>query len=651
MRQRGFSLWEMAVLLGMLGVAIVAGFALLKANRAEQVESERMAQLSAADRALAGFIAEKGYLPCVDSDGDGNEDRVGGICAGTVQKGWLPVVTLGLVASAPARGAARLDYIVYRGAGADLTVLADRYNPVKYDLTATYTYNQLNTLDFCAGLTLAASATPSTASAYIPGAAGAPVNVAYALAESGIDRDGDGNVFDGLNTSTTAPVLESPARAADPNYDDIVKSRSFSNLQNAFQCPQATRSVDAISMAVATADTVLDLTQANYDNGVQQTINAAVATALDAFAIALGIAGVVDGAEVLAEAISVAAASLGLDFGADAAIGVATAGLVVQGVSIAAYATSLGLDITALIYSAKATAKAGASTPDAVPPPACDPNCQLANLKTALDNANNDVTSAQAAATAAHTAETNALNTYNTNVTALIATAHVYDSTHDALLTAALNAYQTYVNDVLAYNAAQGQVSSLTQQQSGINDAITTAQNTLNTDTAALAADPTNPILQAKVLQDQQMLTSLQTKATTLSSQLATAQTNATAAQNAMNSAYTSYTTARSTAINAYSIASPNQNSRAAIGAALDTATSSYYNTSGASYISAHQKAINADAALASAQATAASLQQAYNDMKTAIDNGTATAGGSGLQTYTGAEDILKKADAKGALE
>ena len=64
--QRGFSLWELAVLLGLVGLGLVAGFVFLKAGENSQRETERTNLLAAADRAIMGFIAEQGRLPCPD---------------------------------------------------------------------------------------------------------------------------------------------------------------------------------------------------------------------------------------------------------------------------------------------------------------------------------------------------------------------------------------------------------------------------------------------------------------------------------------------------------------------------------------------------------------------------------------------------------
>ena len=641
-RQRGFSLWELAVLLGILGIAIVAGFTLLRSHQAQQIENARKAQLAAADHALAGFIADNGRLPCPDTTGDGNED-----CTGAAQKGWLPVVTLGLNASAPERGATRLSYIVYRGPGADLTVLADRYNPVQWDLKTTYSFNQLNVLDFCAGLKLAANATPSNSSAYIPGASGATVNVAYGLAESGIDSDGDGNLFDGLNAST-APVLESPARASDSNYDDIVQVHSFYDLANLFECPQAIRSVDAISMAVAIEDTVTELTNFNKSVAVQMTINSALATAINAASIAISIAIMVDGAEILAEAAAAAIASLGLDFAADAAIGVAAAGFIPAGLGVGFYLTSVGLNISALVYSAEAIAKTGATPPAGTPAIApCDPACQLAQLNKLVADVNKNVVTAQTNATNANTDAANALTTYNNSVTALFNNAHTYDTkgTNDPLLTTALNNYKTYASTAVATATDQTNVNSLNNQITQTNTAINTEQSTLNTDTAALNADPSNATLQSQVQNDQQALTSLQTGLATLNTQLATAKTTLTTDTSVMNSAQASYSKAYSAAVAAYPAAAQNS-----IGSYLNTANSNYYNTSSSNYLTLAGLATTANTTLANAKTALQDAQAAVTSLQLAIQNGTAITS-TVMERFTGSEDILKRADEKGALK
>lgn len=669
-RWHGFSLWELAVLLGILGVAIVAGFALLRADRAMQIEDQRLAQLVAADRALAGFIAENGRLPCPDTTGSGVEN-----CSGTAQKGWLPVVTLGLTASAPARGVARLNYIVYRGAGADLTVLAgDRYNPFRFtswldlttyvnlfippgipipefDRSTTHAFNQANTLDFCASLTLASNATAGTgasaASAHIPGASGAIVNVAYALAESGIDVDGNSNLFDGLNTST-APMLESPARASDTDYDDIVQARSFYALGDALKCPQATRSVDAVSHAVEVGVTVTDFQISNTINAGVLSLNANIGAAMNIAALALTVGTVIEGAAVLAKATAAlsadtaacAACVVGVGCPAcalipidTAAIVLATAGLVVGAASIA-FSTVVGVPLDIIAYSAAliATAKAGVIL--AVHP--VYPPDMLTELQTAATDAANRASAAEADAIAARATANAALTSYNNNVTSLYNTAHTYDpgGSHDAELAAALAAYQTYGQAGIAYDKALGDAQA---KRSEATDADIEADKA----EAAAAADPTDVNKQATAA-------SLRARATALDAAATQLEQDALVKQTTMNTAYANYLTARDTALNAYPAAG-----RADISAALDIAVQSYY-APGANdnYLYKDMLATNLESAAVTARANATALQKAYDDLVAATSGGSTATGGPKL-SFPGAEalDILRRVDEKGALQ
>lgn len=632
-RQRGFSLWEMAVLLGMLGVAIVAGFALLKAERAHQIENERMAQLSAADRALTGFITEKGRLPCPDTTGNGLED-----CGGTAQKGWLPVVTLGLNASAPARGVARLSYIVYRGAGADLTVLApERYNPLRLPTllngyATSYAFNQINTLDFCVGLTLAGSAAPSANSANIPGAGGAPVNIAYAVAESGIDIDGDGNLFDGLNASTTSPVLESPARASDTSYDDIVQSRSFYALSDALKCPQATRSVDAVAHAVEVSVTVTDFRIANTINAGVMTFNAATTVALNITSIALGVASLIAGAATLTKATAALAADtaacaacvVGVGCPAcakipfdTAAIGFANAGLII-GAAAVSFAITVGtpLDLAALAAAIIATAKAGVIL--AINP--SYPPELLTEMKKAADKAKADADQAEADAIAARNAATTAQTSYNSRVDSLYAAAGV--SKPDPKLEAALDAYKTYSQAALAYHSALADAQAKRKE----------ANDTLAAAIAAEADAAANPSDANK----QKTAVDLRTRATNLAAAATLAENDANNVKKpAMDNAYNNYLTARATAIAAYPSAS----------SALDAAVTSYDN-----YMNKDWIASNLESIAVTARNTANDLQASYIQLRDAPP-GSTTTGGPALSEYSGAEAILRASDLKGALQ
>ncbi|MBZ0105717.1 MAG: type II secretion system GspH family protein [Sulfuricella denitrificans] len=638
-RQQGFSLWELTVLLGILGIAIVAGFALLKADRAQQIQSERTAQLSAADRALAGFIAEKGRLPCPDTTGSGLEN-----CGTSSQKGWLPVVTLGLNASAPARGVARLSYIVYRGAGADLTAIAaDRYKPLMlptllngYSTTHTFVPPNINTLDFCVGLTLASDATAgsgaSAASAYIPGASGAPVNVAYALAESGIDIDGDGNLFDGLNASTTAPVLESPARASDTSYDDIVQSRSFYALGDALKCPPATRSVDAIAHAVEVGVTVTDFRIANTINAGVLALNAGVAVAMNITSVALGVAALIAGAATLTKATT----ALSVDTAACAAcvvlvgcaacakipfdtsaIGFATAGLVIAASALAVGTLNLPLDFAALAAAIIVTAKAGVIL---AYNPTFPPEI-LANLKKLADDAAADADKAEQDAAAARGAANAALAAYNGNVASLYAVAGNNN------LSAALDAYKTYSQAARVYHNADADAKARRKEANDMAAAAVVAE-------ADAAANPTDADKQAGAVY-------LRNKATTLAAAATLAEQDAANKLTAMNTAYDNYIAVRNPILNAYPVGS-----QASILASLNTAVASYDNYMNKDYI-----ATNLETAAVTARKTANDMQASYIQLRDAPTSGTSTQGGPPLPAFSGAEDILRAADMKGAVE
>lgn len=700
-RQRGFSLWEMAVLLGLLGVAFVAGFKLLNSLQTSRLAEQRAAQLSAGDRALEGFIAENGRLPCVDTntdgipgtDPDGKED-----CGAIAQKGWLPVVTLGLSASTPARGAARLKYIVYRGAGADLAVAAERYNPLRLPTllnlySTTHTFNQLNTLDFCSGLTLAGAATSSAASAHIPGASGATVNVAYALAESGISHSLSGNLFDGLNASTD-PVLESPARPGDENYDDIVRARSFADLQNTFQCPLTTLSVDAVAHAVEVGVTVNDFKLANVGNGAQLALNAGIAVAMNITAAALAAGALIAGGVVLTEAITELTAAtatcvilIGCAFipQATAAVAAATVGLAIAAAAVVTYGISFPVNAAAVLAAVIATGKAGITV---VNIPATPPEI-LTQLQTSAIKARAKATQARADATSARTAATNALATYNSNATNLYTVAHTYisGSSNDANLKAAVDAYVTYAQAAQDYSNASADAQAKRKQANSDAAAaaavITPAAMAAAADAAAdaaeaaAAADPTNVAKQQEAIAKRNVANKAAEAAASTDPVTAKAFTDAynaalakaAASDSAADSAeaalpgklttrenaLASYTSARMIALVVYSttIAPPALDTpQSRVAAAMDTANNSYFATgSNDTYMYKNQAATSLESTASSAETNATALEKAYNDLAAAGIGGGPTSGGPALAIFSAGEGILKAVDLKGALE
>lgn len=99
-KQRGFSLIEMAVVLVIVGLLVTGLLLPLSAQIDQRNYNETQRELSDIREALIGFslsnAAANGspYLPCPDTNGDGFEDRLAGVCANAVA--GLPWATLGL---------------------------------------------------------------------------------------------------------------------------------------------------------------------------------------------------------------------------------------------------------------------------------------------------------------------------------------------------------------------------------------------------------------------------------------------------------------------------------------------------------------------------------------------------------------------------
>lgn len=99
--QRGFTLIEMAIVLVIITV-LIGGLAM---PLAAQIQARRVAEtkktLEEAQHAIAGYAMthpsttnpDKPYLPCPDTNGDGQEDRTGDVC--TSADGWFPWADLG----------------------------------------------------------------------------------------------------------------------------------------------------------------------------------------------------------------------------------------------------------------------------------------------------------------------------------------------------------------------------------------------------------------------------------------------------------------------------------------------------------------------------------------------------------------------------
>lgn len=99
-KQQGFSLIEMAVVLVIVGLLVTGLLLPLSAQIDQRNYNETQRELADIREALVGFAlsnaASNGnpYLPCPDTNADGFEDRLAGVCTNVVA--GLPWATLGL---------------------------------------------------------------------------------------------------------------------------------------------------------------------------------------------------------------------------------------------------------------------------------------------------------------------------------------------------------------------------------------------------------------------------------------------------------------------------------------------------------------------------------------------------------------------------
>ena len=97
MRNRAFTLVEMAIVLVIVGLLLGGMLAPLSAQMEQRRVADTTRALEEAREALAGFAARNGHLPCpAISAANGLEDRSGTRCGNGRRLGFLPWATLGL---------------------------------------------------------------------------------------------------------------------------------------------------------------------------------------------------------------------------------------------------------------------------------------------------------------------------------------------------------------------------------------------------------------------------------------------------------------------------------------------------------------------------------------------------------------------------
>jgi prepilin-type N-terminal cleavage/methylation domain-containing protein len=95
-KQQGFSLVEMAIVLIILGFVLTALLLPLRAQREQAAQLQTINTLENAKQALLGFAQSRGRLPCPATAANGLESPLGGNAFCTSQLGYLPATTLGI---------------------------------------------------------------------------------------------------------------------------------------------------------------------------------------------------------------------------------------------------------------------------------------------------------------------------------------------------------------------------------------------------------------------------------------------------------------------------------------------------------------------------------------------------------------------------
>ncbi|MDH5821606.1 prepilin-type N-terminal cleavage/methylation domain-containing protein [Luteimonas sp. RD2P54] len=232
-RRRGFTLVELAVVLGVLGLLALGMTSAFSNIHDLRLYDRARADAEAARQALRAFALREKRLPCPGSDASGREASP---CVAGLDVGWLPYETLGL--ALPPTGA-RMRYAVHRGVGGGPDLVAPPLSASTdgHDIDGGHS--------FVAALTALAVATPSPQNPHHPlqhapagstACAGAVANPAFLLVAPLADRDGRPGPnpnFDGMNSALaagTGKCAAPPSRPPDRVSDDLVAAESGAAL-------------------------------------------------------------------------------------------------------------------------------------------------------------------------------------------------------------------------------------------------------------------------------------------------------------------------------------------------------------------------------------------------------------------------------------
>lgn len=349
-RARGYTLIELSVGLGILGLVLVAVWRFGFVANQRIAEAEIPPALTIAEEALLGFAAARHRLPCPDANRDGLED-----CAAST--GVLPVLTLGLARA----GMGQIRYGIYRGAttnaalDADLASALDRFHPL---LTLGTPPTALRTplgsvggIDFCTALSNAGGAIPNPDLLTVRDRAGTVLrNAAYALALPGAtDANADGDIFDGPASGTG--FAAAPSQSVSVTYDDTVRVADFTQLFERLSCASTLAAAGHAHPNTASGAAILSAAMSEYQVQLELASETAGAKVAGATAgVASAAAGVSSAAATMLIAVSQTLVSQGALAGIVAA---GSAAVAANSVATVVSTATLGVAIAGKVLADK----------------------------------------------------------------------------------------------------------------------------------------------------------------------------------------------------------------------------------------------------------------------------------------------------------
>jgi prepilin-type N-terminal cleavage/methylation domain-containing protein len=214
MRQEGFSLVELAIVMVVIGLIAAASGAYLNMTQSSN-ELATDAQLAKLSESVVEFARTRLRLPCPDTAGQGYEALSAGVCGTGVQVGWFPYLSMGLSQPADKQ---RAVYGVYRNgaAGADLAIQA---LPTQVTIAANQATS--SSYIFITGDGSNLNGAQNCSSNMVS-------NPAFVILSPGDDRDGDGVQVDGIHSPLpgSGRCFASPTQGISNTFDDRVMAVS-----------------------------------------------------------------------------------------------------------------------------------------------------------------------------------------------------------------------------------------------------------------------------------------------------------------------------------------------------------------------------------------------------------------------------------------